>query len=281
MPGTDAPSLARAFWVQVLPPRAFALLALWRLGAAPPLPLAQLGVLLACDLLLFAWQIRRFQASADSHIRHHGGLAPVWGGQLALLFAAFAAASLWWGAFLNASQPADRELFTDRMDRLHAASYRLDASPDGRVLRFEGLITFGLTGRMNGILAQNPEAELLILTSPGGHIYEARGAAYSILAQGLETRAAGDCSSACTLLFAAGTRRSMARGARLGFHGYGLESGGSLPHVDVAEEQEKDRRFLQSRGVPEAFLARLFDAPPDSMLFLSPAEAAEAGLLHP
>lgn len=277
----NIPSLGRIFWLHAALPRGAALAAIWALGTLQPLPFTLLAGLLACDILLFAWQLRRFQRSADDHIRHRGGLAPVWGGQLAFLFAAFAMASLWWGAFLNAGRPAHPELFTDRMDRQHAATYSLTVAPGGQELQFQGMITFGLTGRLQEILAQNPDATTLTLTSPGGQLYEARGAAKIILAYGLDTHAEGECASACTLLFAAGTSRSMAPDARLGFHGYGLESGGSLPHVDVGGEQEKDLQFFRSRGVRQDFTAQIFKTPPDGMFFITQREASAAGLLSP
>lgn len=266
--------------MHILPLRAAVLLALWRLAEAG-LPRLLLAALLAADLLLLAWQFVHFQRSADSHVRHHGGMAPVWGGQLALLFAGFAAAALWWGAFLTSGRPGEPELFTDRMDRLHAAAYRLEASGGGQEIRFEGLITFGLTARLTALIEKTPEAAVLVLSGAGGHIYEARGAAQVILAHGLATRAEGACASACTLLFAAGRTRSMAPGAQLGFHGYGLESGGSLPHVDVAAEQEKDRAFFRRRGASDAFLARMFDAPQHQLWQLDAETARAAGLLAP
>jgi hypothetical protein len=275
------PSLRRSFWLHAALPRAAALAAVWALGQLPPQPAALLGGFLACDLLLFGWQFRHFQRSADSHVRHHGGLAPVWGGQLAFLFAACAAASLWWGVFLNAPVPEHPELFTERMDREHASAYRLEVRPGGHEIHFEGVITFGLAERLTGILRRNPAAGVLVLTSEGGHIYEARGAARAILAHGLATRAAGTCASACTLMFAAGNPRSMAPGAQLGFHGYGLEGGGGLPHIDIAGEQAKDRDFLRSRGAQEDFLGQAFSTPQSSLWTLDEPAARAAGLLTP
>ncbi len=243
--------------------------------------MALLFGLLACDLALFAWQILCFQRSADSHVRNHGGLAPVWGGQLALLFAAFTGAALWWGAFLNAGQPEATELFTDRMDREHASAYRLEVRAEGREIHFEGLITFGLIKRLAALLEENPTAKVIVLSGQGGQIYEARGATKLILAGNLDTHAKGDCLSACTLLFAAGTARSMDPGVRLGFHGYGLEGVSDLPHIDIAAEQSRDRTYFESRGATDAFLDRMFDTPQDSLWYLGVTEAQEAGLLHP
>ncbi len=276
-----APPLERAFWLYAALPRGAALVAVWCLGLAGPLPQLLLGGLLLCDLLLFVWQARLFQRSADDHIRTHGAMAAVWGGQLALLFAASTAASLWWGVFLNAGQTERPELFTEQMDRLHAAAYRLESPDGGREVHFRGIITYGLTKRLTAFLKNTPQAAVLVLSSPGGHIYEARGAAQVVLAHGLATRVEAECASACTLIFAAGSTRTMARGARLGFHGYGVESGAGLPNVDLAAEQEKDRRFLRDRGADEVFLDRAFATPHSRIWHLDRQAANNAGLLSP
>ncbi|TLP57595.1 hypothetical protein FEE96_19660 [Parasedimentitalea maritima] len=275
------PSISHSFWFDLVLPRAVILLTVMGLGSALRLPVPVLYLLLPSDGLFFVWQFIRFQSSADDHLRSLGGLAPVWGGYLVLLFAAFASASLWWGAFLFTQQPQAPELFTDQMNRQHAAKYELILSQDGSTLHFDGTITFGLTKHVRTLMAETPQLTTITLSSPGGHIYEARGFANLIREQGLNTHATGACSSACTLLFIAGHQRSLAAGVNLGFHSYALEFGTALPQLDLQKEQAKDRAFFRSQGVSEDFLIRMFDTPSTGLWSPNRSEARQAGLLSP
>lgn len=273
--------LSHSFWLHLVLPRAVVLLGLVVLGSLLAAPIPMLYALLAADGAFFIWQFLRFQNSADDHLRGMGSMTPIWGGYLVLLFAGFASASLWWGAFLFAHPPETTELFTDQMDRLHAAEYELLMSEDQKTLTFSGTITHGLSKRARILLQENPQLETVTLNSPGGHIYEARGFAYLIRDHGLDTYVESECSSACTLLFVAGDQRSLASEARLGFHSYALEYGTALPNVDLQKEQEKDKKFFQDRGISEAFLTQMFDEPSSELWYLSRTEARQAGLLVP
>lgn len=272
-------SLPHVFWLWVALPRALILAGLAGFGAVMTLPTLVLYPLLAADVALFGWQVTRFQRSADAHVAAHGGLAAVWSGYLALLVAAGLGVALWWGFALDTHTPPETELFTDRMDREHAAAYRLELSEDGTMLVFEGKITFGLTRRATALVDASPDLQRVTLSSPGGHIYEARGFAKLILERGLNTQAVGDCTSACTLPFVAGQTRSLAQGARLGFHQYALNFDTALPQIDLKAEQEKDRAFFRSQGVSTAFLDAMFDAPSTGLWYLTRSEARAAGLV--
>jgi hypothetical protein len=96
----------------------------------------------------------------------------------------------------------------------------------------------------------------------------------------LDTLAIGACSSACTLVFAAGGQRSAAPGTRLGFHRYRLDALNLHPFVDIEAEQRTDIEYFASRGVTQAFLARVFSRPSAEMWFPSLDELADANVLH-
>ncbi|OUS37004.1 hypothetical protein A9Q94_07355 [Rhodobacterales bacterium 56_14_T64] len=273
--------LSHSFWLHLVLPRAAVLLVLIALGSLLVAPVPLLYALLAADGAFFVWQFLQFQACADDHLRGMGSMTPIWGGYLALLFAGFASASLWWGAFLFAAPPETTELFTDRMDRLHAAEYELLLSEDRMSLTFSGTVTHGLSKRARVLLQENPQMRTVTLNSPGGHIYEARGFAYQIRDHGLDTYVMNECSSACTLLFVAGVQRSLAPDARLGFHSYALEYGSALPNVDLQKEQEKDRLFFRDQGLSEVFLKRMFDEPSTDLWYPGRTEARQAGLIRP
>ncbi|NIZ60127.1 hypothetical protein DL239_03945 [Sedimentitalea sp. CY04] len=272
-------ALPQSFWLHLVLPRAVILLALVTISSTVRVPVGFLYVLLVADILFFIRQFLRFQANADNHLQSMGGMTLIWAGYLVTLVAGFASISLWWGAFLFSSQPETPELFTDQMDRLHAAEYELSLSDDLLSLTFNGTITFGLTKRATELIAENPQLVGVRLTSNGGHIYEARGFANLIREHGLNTMVRGDCSSACTLVFVAGAHRSMTPDARLGFHSYALEFGSTLPNLDLEKEQNKDRDFFRGQGINEAFLIQMFDEPNTELWYPSREEALKAGLL--
>ncbi|MGR3759841.1 hypothetical protein ACUXV3_06850 [Roseobacteraceae bacterium NS-SX3] len=243
------------------------------------LPLPVLWFLIAADAACLVWQFRQFLRAGDAHVQGTGALAPVWGGYLVLLFAGFATLTLWWDAVLLAHRPVETESFSQRMERERAALYSLTLAEGGTALQLEGEITYGLTARLRQQIAAAPKLEVIELESPGGNIFEARGAARVVRMSGLATRATGDCTSACTLIFAAGKSRSLAVGARLGFHSYALAFHSRLPQFDVADQQEKDRAFFVAQGVNAAFAARLFEARSTDMWYPETAELRAAGLL--
>ena len=143
--------------------------------------------------------------------------------------------------------------------------------------RISGEINFGTLKRLDATLAAHPDLRRIELVSDGGHVPTARALAKRIDEAGLETRAVGLCASACTLVFMAGHRRSLAPGAELGFHAYRLER--NNPFYSTAAEEARDRAYLAARGVAQAFIARAFDTPPDQLWRPSPDELRAAGLL--
>ncbi len=280
-PDPASTSLPRVFWLWIVLPRALIFGVLALIASALTLSAMFLYPLLALDIVIFGGHVFCFQRSADAHVTSHGGLAAVWGGYLALLVAAGLGAAMWWGMFLDTYAQPEQELFTERMDREHAATYRLDLSQDGTTLTFEGLITFGLTKRATSLANASPQLTRVTLSSPGGHIYEARGFANLILERGYDTRVVGDCTSACTLPFVAGKRRSLEPGARLGFHQYALNFDTALPQIDVQKEEDKDRARFRQQGISQSFLDTMFNTPSTDLWYLTEAEARDAGLISP
>ncbi|MFV1492743.1 hypothetical protein VWX97_17470 [Phaeobacter sp. JH18-32] len=250
-------TLGRSFLWQLVLPRLLVLLTWALLNTVVVLPLRLLYALVLIDGLLLLWQARSFLRSADAHIRDTGHLAPVWGGYLAILFAGFATVTLWWDAVLIATTPEEPDYAeTERLAR--EALYDLSITPDGRRLVFAGEIPHGLTRRVAAMMAEAPALREVALSGPGGLIYEARGVARLIRERALDTVAEGACASACTLVFAAGEERRLAKGGSLGFHSYALAFPGGLPQVDLNREQARDRDFLIAQGVSADFAERLF-----------------------
>ncbi|KIC07297.1 hypothetical protein RA19_24605 [Leisingera sp. ANG-M1] len=256
-----AASLPRSLSLQVLLPRAGVLLGWLALNQWARLPEPLVFALMAADGGFLLWQFRAFQRSADAHVRSTGAMAPVWGGYLLLLFAGFAAITLWWDALLIARQPQEAPRYAEQRAREREALYSLTVSDDGRRILFSGEITFGLTSRMRQLADDHPGLETVVLSGPGGLIAEARGAAKLIRDRNLSTQATGLCASACTLIFIAGRRRSLDTEAQLGFHSYDLQIESGLPQVDVQKEQSKDRAFFLQQGISADFADKVFGIP--------------------
>jgi hypothetical protein len=118
----------------------------------------------------------------------------------------------------------------------------------------------------------------VVLESPGGRLYEAHQIAGKVKARGLQTRAAGDCASACTLVFMAGQQRSVAPQARLGFHR------ASVPwHNPLHDSLANDRlqALYEEAGLPRPFIRQVLQTPASDMWFPPFIELMGAGILPP
>lgn len=149
-------------------------------------------------------------------------------------------------------------------------------------IEIEGEITLRQFSELERLLSGTTAARRLVLNSEGGSIAAARGIARLAQNDGFETLVDGRCFSACTLVLMAGNPRTMTPGSRIGFHRYrtgAIERGGHQLYGDIAEEQAKDRSYLQARGLSDDFLDRIYDAAPDEMWQPSEAELRQAGVL--
>ncbi|EBA16554.1 hypothetical protein RSK20926_22554 [Roseobacter sp. SK209-2-6] len=248
------------------------------MNQAVQLPIFVFFALLSIDFALLIFAGRNLLRATDSHQSGSGAMAPVWGSYLAYLLLALLSSSLWWEAWLISNQEPDNIDFEAQRNAEHSARYSLILTPDGRILDFKGEITFGLTRRLKKVLSENPEIETLLLSSAGGLIYEARGAAKLIAEFGLNTEARGLCASACTLLFAAGNRRQIGMDGSLGFHSYQLRHFGGLPQINIEKEQKRDEKYLISRGVSEDFVKKVFETSAEKLWFPSADQLTKAGV---
>ena len=94
----------------------------------------------------------------------------------------------------------------------------------------------------------------------------------------LATYSLEECASSCTTAFIAGSKRTLAAAARLGFHQYKYYA--VLPVVDVDEEQAKDRAQFAAQGISPTFLAKIFQHPPETMWQPEIEELITAGVVH-
>ncbi|MDF1778564.1 MAG: hypothetical protein P1V13_21270 [Rhizobiaceae bacterium] len=246
-----------------------------------PLPLAMALSLMAADLLVFIWQTVGLLRCGEKHVVNQGGMALVWGSYAAIIVAVFAVGTQWIGLYQLTLQPAQTELFTTRMDRLHASQYTLAISDDRRIMHFNGTISLGSSKALQRMLDNNPNVAQLLLQSDGGNIYEARGMAAIIMQRQLNTRAEQECSSACTIVFMAGLKRTLGQRGKLGFHGYRLDTNTFIPNVDIAEEQEKDRQYFLARQISDPFVDRIYNEAYSSIWYPDRTQLIDAGIIGP
>ncbi|MGR3796052.1 hypothetical protein [Vannielia sp. SX4] len=261
---------ALPLWQALAGPVAGSALLLWAVNRA----FAEWPViwLVLVDAPLVVWSVVGAFRTADRALREGEGFVAgfaAYAGAGAVLLAA--------GTTLVARQTPVRTFTADMVPEMAAV-----ALPEvgGRV-RIEGEIGFAHVAALEARLARGG-VSAVELDSAGGNIFAARGLARLIGEAGLATHAEVRCFSACTLVFAAGARRTMGRAGTLGFHRYALRessSYGAVRHVDAAQEEARDRAYLAARGVAKGFIARAYAVPPEELWHPTRVELEAAGLL--
>ena len=136
---------------------------------------------------------------------------------------------------------------------------------DHSAILLRGTIDYGAVTATANLLARQRKTKALILDSHGGLIFAARSLAKVVLAHELDTHVDGRCFSACTIVFMAGTRRTLTDQSQLGFHRYAFTSAFAVQTVDAAKQQRIDMAFFAGRGVSQDFLARMFQSSHDRL----------------
>jgi hypothetical protein len=156
------------------------------------------------------------------------------------------------------------------------AKYQLRILRGGTELEYNGGITFGAADQVRTLLDADPAIRSIHLNSPGGRIAEARKLRDLIRERKLVTYTASGCASACTIAFMGGNQRFVAPKAKLGFHR------GRFPGATEAEltaENDADRQWLISVGVPAWFADHAYSTPSDSMWWPTSEELRQAGVV--
>ena len=231
--------------------------ALGEIQSLTPIALLPLFVLISAAILV--WQVVGGWRAIESHTRAVGNMAMVWAGYAAIVVV----------------------LALTLMQTLDALARRADPpSPPGgepyveftlpvdaveRSATIAGAVGWPHHTALKTLLESDRPIERVLLHSEGGLVMAARSIADLIIEHRLDTHVEGQCFSACALIFLAGDDRSLADGASLGFHQYALKSMIRIAGIDIAEELDRDRRYLASRGVSAAFVGEVFQAGADSM----------------
>lgn len=164
------------------------------------------------------------------------------------------------------------QVITDSAAAALGGPYDLKLSADGKELRLDGVVNYGLSDRIAKQLAQHPGIRRLRLQSPGGLLEEGVNSAKIVRAHNLDTVVSDDCSSACTLIFLAGRERSLDGRGKLGFH----EARDPDPfRVDAF----RIRSLYAKDGVSAPFLKRVSAVKQPATWFPTRRELMDAGVL--
>jgi hypothetical protein len=144
---------------------------------------------------------------------------------------------------------------------------------DGHRLRVTGPIDEGLSAAVGRALADNPAIRIVVLDSPGGNVDEAMQVAAMVGLRRLSTGVSRRCSSACTIIFAAGTERILLPSGKLGFHG----CRDALEYFPCRNTAEED--LLVTYGVDRAFAHKALGIAPERIWFPTPAELLTAHVI--
>ncbi|MBT4710508.1 MAG: hypothetical protein HOB82_03150 [Alphaproteobacteria bacterium] len=174
---------------------------------------------------------------------------------------------------------------------------------DGHVLAFDtsnSEINDVDAGWLEDILILDPGITTLSLASDGGDPESAFLMAGLIIDFGLDTHVVGDCASACTYIFLAGTNRTMEPDARLGFHqtrweaepmqqfyeewqvGFGWQDTfdfAAWAYSDGANDVVLGLRFMIERGIDPLFAITALETKSDDIWFPTSLEMTAAGVL--
>jgi hypothetical protein len=115
------------------------------------------------------------------------------------------------------------------------------------------------------------------LNSVGGSLYEGTSLARVVRAASLNTRVMerSVCTSACFLVFAAGSTKSVQNGARVGVHAATMASGANT-HISI-KATESMGRIAKLLGVPSEIIGRMVSTPASEMFWLNGANLASMG----
>lgn len=138
------------------------------------------------------------------------------------------------------------------------------------VVVLDGSIDLGDCDRWKATVG--PDANTVVLNSPGGRIGQGHCISRLIAARGMKTFVQGRCASICFVLFAAGATRQACKAAKIGVH---------RPSDPATKQETPDPYFLKSildyterYGVPRAIQERLSETPAKEMYWLNDADLA-------
>jgi hypothetical protein len=137
-------------------------------------------------------------------------------------------------------------------------AYSIRVMRNGTEAEITGGFKYGLTDDFGKILKASRQIKVVHLDSLGGRVGEAIRLHALLRVQGVDTYVASGCYSACTIAFAAGRSRFLAKGATLGFHAPAFP-GMSKDELDAASQDQR-QIFIES-GFKKNFVDKALSTP--------------------
>ncbi len=189
-----------------------------------------------------------------------------------------AAAILGIGAMLyDRAVPALTELWNIYNGDEELNDLAVTVGRDGTTLYVNGAYGMGSDQLVRRTLEQNPKIREVVLAGPGGRMGAGFEIGRLIRVRRLATRVETACASACTIAFLGGIDRSIAPGAKLGFHA------ASFPGMSAddmfAANRDMKRYLTMSAGIAPDFAQRVLDTPGDSIWVPTPEELLAARVI--
>ncbi len=233
-------------------------------------------------IIVLGWQIVGTVRAAESHMQGTGSSFLLWACYAGCLASLIATANV----VLSTNNPVKSYDFlrtwADVQSERRKSQYKLSLDPGTGTISFSGQFVIGVRRAFNELLKKQNQIQKVVLESPGGSVYEARGVARLLVAHRITTHIENTCASACTLVYLAGDKRTMSHSGRLGFHKYDFNFVNKQPHpmINLAEEHAADRSFMKSRGLSDAFLENVFAQAHSEIWFPPTSKLIEAGAVH-
>jgi hypothetical protein len=140
-----------------------------------------------------------------------------------------------------------------------------ELSVNGPSLHIDGSITVEVARQFKDLISKHPEVNQVSLLSTGGSIDAAVEISSVIKELNLSTVAAGECSSACTIIFLSSKVRAFDADAFLGFHS---PSGGDYGDEVVINGTSLETRLAYAdAGLSEPFADKVFGTPSNSIWY--------------
>lgn len=236
--------------------------------------------LLVTRCFIFPWQLIGLFRAAETNFIAHGNILKLRAvqmvGLLMLLFTLVYTLEV-----LQSAMVFKRQLSLGA-DSPVAPEYILAIDVPGRQLEITGVLDYGISVAVEALLETNPDVNSVVLSSPGGQIYEGRGLAKLFIRKQLDTYVYEECSSACATAYMGGASRYLGPRAQLGFHQYKMDRTRfkkAVSFFDPVKEQQRDRALFQSRGVDAVFLNTMFQENADGIWFPTRQVLLEAGVV--
>lgn len=96
--------------------------------------------------------------------------------------------------------------------------YTIEVSADGKSVVLKGGMNDGAAAALTRALDLAPAVKTVLFSSSGGWVREGNLVAHIISQRKLTTYVEGECTSACTVAFLAGSDRAADPNAHIGFH---------------------------------------------------------------